>query len=217
MRILHTSDLHGIRGSLIKSLENLDFDVWVDSGDFFPNTTRGIVDVEIPFQTHWAGKLLTKIAEILVLRGKPMISVPGNHDYISLATILRGMGVEAYDLTEGPVDLGGERFAGYREIPYLIGEWAGECHDFQSVVASTFDQNPTVLVTHAPAAGFLDGDGEGHSHGVAFLSSTLQYAPHSIKAHLFGHIHRAGGGRLTEMDIQFSNAATQLAGQIVVV
>lgn len=217
MRILHTSDLHGIRGSLIKSLENLDFDVWVDSGDFFPNLTHGIAETEVGYQSEWAAKSLKPIAETLIARNKPLISVPGNHDYISLVTILRSMGVEAYDLTESPVDLGGERFAGYREIPYIRGEWVGECHDFVPVVRNMLDQNPTVLVTHAPAAGFLDGDGEGHSHGVALLSSTLQYAPHSIKAHLFGHIHRAGGGRLTEMDIQFSNAATQLAGQIVVV
>jgi hypothetical protein len=39
--ILHSSDLHGQYKLLLEGHANTDFDVWVDTGDFFDNKGRG--------------------------------------------------------------------------------------------------------------------------------------------------------------------------------
>ena len=52
MKILHSSDLHGSYKELLMALEG-DFDVWVDTGDFFPNKTRGDRNIETSFQNKW--------------------------------------------------------------------------------------------------------------------------------------------------------------------
>ena len=191
--ILHTSDLHGNYKKLLAALEG-DFDVWVDTGDFFPNKTRGDRSVEVPFQAKWAGwkNLGERIVEGLA--GRPLISVGGNHDYISLAALVRDAGGTAFDVSEGPAQVSGLTFAGFREIPWIAGEWNGETlgPDFTAIVEETFAANPDILVTPGPAAGLLDD--KAHGGGVVQLASALTWQPHNVKAHFFGHIQRGWGG-----------------------
>jgi len=200
MRLGHFSDLHGNISHIEGSPE-----VWVCSGDFFPNETRGIVAEETVTQTAWFNAIVDEL--IARLGGKPVIWVGGNHDFVNLAKLLTERGYPAFDATEGMVEFGGHRFAGFREVPFMAGEWAGETHDLNPMVDRAFEMNPTILVTHAPPAGILDNDnGCGHGCGVRPLATALAYRPHNIVAHLFGHIH-ADNGHIEEMGIRFFNGA----------
>ena len=202
---LHTSDLHGNYKTLLVALEG-DFDVWIDTGDFFPNKTRGDRDVEVKFQTKWFGHKNLGERIVKALAGRPLISVGGNHDYANLAELVRQAGGNAFDVTEGPVDFAGQRFAGFREISYIAGEWNGETHaaDFATIVEETFACNPDIIVCHGPAAGIMDD--KAHGGGVAALTSTLTWTPHNVTAMFFGHIHDTQGV-CEEMGISFINGA----------
>jgi Icc-related predicted phosphoesterase len=184
MLIGHVSDIHGN----LKSLLSTDVlpDLWLFTGDIFPNMTRGDAEVEVPFQNAW----FAENAEAIVARlgNVPVLSVGGNHDFIDLATRLREHGVDAHTVTPTGVEILGIRFAGFREIPYIQGEWFGETHDFTEVIGHTFASDPQVLVTHAPPAGILDEDG----YGIKALTTALAYRPHGIQAHFFGHCHGHG-------------------------
>lgn len=203
MKIAHASDIHGAWRKV------LDFDgvpdVWLFTGDMFPNYGRPIIPAqEIEYQMAWWAKFKDVI--VAHLKGKPVITVGGNHDFVNLGNLLRAEGVECYDVTPEGVDVLGFKWAGFGEIPYIAGEWVGETHDFSDLVSRTFETNPDFLVTHAPPAGIMDENG----YGVVPLYTGLNYRPHQIKAHFFGHCHDEGGGHEREIDIDFYNGATNV-------
>jgi Icc-related predicted phosphoesterase len=204
--ILHTSDLHGNYKKALAALEAGGFDLWIDSGDFFPNKTRGDWAIEPAFQTKWMAWKDLAARIVKALDGKTLISVGGNHDYVSLASLVKAAGGNAHDLTEGPVTINGLTFAGFSEVPWMAGEWNGETHAFNEIVDATFQAQPDVLVTHAPPAGVLDTCPD-HGGGIAALMTALCYQAHEVKAHFFGHIHEFGGQVVEEMGIQFANGA----------
>jgi Icc-related predicted phosphoesterase len=186
-----------------------DFDVWIDTGDFFPNETRGGVG-EISYQRNHL--IDTDTARYLTkwLDGRPLISIPGNHDYANLAVILDVFGALTHRVTEDGVMVGGLKFSGFREVPWLMGEWNGECYSFEEIVAKTIASNPDILVTHAPPSGILDECPDKSVGGVSALTTALTYQPHNIKAHFFGHIHEFGGQSVEEMGVRFINGATKV-------
>ena len=204
VRVLHTSDLHGKIDAVLNSA--IEFDLWVDTGDFFPNESRGTRSIEVAFQTQWLSdeNLPERIASWL--NGRPMISVGGNHDFVSLADALRGAGVDAHEITPEGVEDAGLTWAGFREVPWMMGEWNGETHDFNEVVGATFQSSPDVLVTHAPPAGVLDTCPD-HGGGVSALMTALCWQDHEVKAHFFGHIHEFGGQTVNKMCVMFVNGA----------
>jgi Icc-related predicted phosphoesterase len=248
MKILHTSDLHG---DYKLPMRNDDFDVWVDTGDFFPNLTRGefieprwqhdwFTMTKLPLRKrymgwlrkHYAGKGYPasqwypsdsrqprgsrSVAEQLVkwLRGRPVVCVPGNHDWQSLCGLLKAGGYDrAWDITQGPIELGGYKWAGFREIPFITGEWMGEVGSygnqspFQYIVPMTIRSEPNILLTHAPPAGLLDKTRQAEGKGIEPLTQWLAYQPHDVKLHLFGHVHEQGGRCVQEMGITFCNSA----------
>lgn len=202
MRIGHFSDLHGKMQPLLDSTEIPD--MWVCTGDIFPNKSRGIIPIEVPFQTAWFHDKKESI--INKLGGKPLLYVAGNHDYVDFATLLAEAGYPAQTVDSKGVVIDGVRFAGFREIPYIQGEWFGETHssDLAAIIVNLFDNPPDVLLTHAPPSGILDGEWRV---GIPALTTVLTYSPHNIRAHLFGHAHIPDGGHVEEMGIQFYNSA----------
>ncbi len=211
----HASDLHG-RYSMLEGVALPD--VWVITGDFFPTKGRGQTgrieaDAEIDYQVRWWRNKGPSVMRRL--GGRPVLWVGGNHDYVNLAGLLKMSKYEGatFDVAAAPVDFGGHRFAGFREVPYMEGEWVGESHDLSDVVARAMDADPTVLLTHAPPAGILDDDGMGtmgHGGGVSPLTTALTWRPHRIVAHLFGHIHQHSGRDVEEMGIRFYNGAEKV-------
>ena len=223
--IFHTSDLHGSYHGLLTQLAQIEnLDIWVDTGDFFPNKTRG-THVEKSYQTKWAleyTKIAHRIAEICMKRNISVVSVSGNHDYVSLANLLKVAGMSAnnvFDLSSAShsTTVHGIKFAGFREIPYIAGEWAGETEigDFKDIMNTAMSHNPDILVTHCPPGGILDDATDGGHYGVPYITSYLMNAPHSVKAHLFGHVHGDGGLTKSEGEILFSNAAAIHTGNVL--
>lgn len=207
MHIAHASDLHGQTYKLCHAHLDLTPDVWIFSGDLFPNSTRGVVEKEVPFQTHWFQ--LVKQQLMRRLGGSPVLWVGGNHDYVNLADLLNAEGYDnAWDITRNPVDIGDERFGGISEVPWMAGEWAGESKDLRPAVERVMAMSPTVLVSHAPPAGILDNDyGAGHGGGIQPLTSTLLYGEHRVHTCLFGHIHAQAQTSVSLGGIHFRNGA----------
>jgi len=212
IKILHTSDLHGSYSTALDVLE--PFDLWIDSGDFFPNKTRGHRETEERFQADWMREENIQAKVFAWLRGRPMLSVGGNHDFISLSAMLWDAGVDAHRITPGGVSLSGFRFAGFSDIPWIAGEWNGETHDLSGVVAATFQTPPDVLVTHAPPAGVLDTYA-GRSVGIGPLMSALCWNDHNIRAHFFGHVHDGGGKTTEEAGVYFANGANRARVHVI--
>jgi Icc-related predicted phosphoesterase len=249
-RLLHTSDLHG---NYKLPMRASDFDVWVDTGDFFPNITRG-QNIEPQWQHDWftrtseplrkkympiirrlhpehpqgwyppksrlpRGRVSVGNQLIDWLGGRPVVSVPGNHDWVNLAGQLKLLGYKnAYDLTKGPIELDGYRWAGFSQIPFVTGEWQGEIgsffdepggdEQFRKIVAKAMTTHPDILLTHSPPYGILDySEGKGGNAGIRELTKWLERRHHEVKLNLFGHIHEDGGKTLREMDILFVNSA----------
>jgi Icc-related predicted phosphoesterase len=202
MKIAHASDLHGDYHILDRATEKPD--VWVLTGDIFPNRTRGNVPNEVAFQQHWFSWKADSIVKRL--RGAPVIIVPGNHDYADLAKLLRRSGVTAQEVTTEGLTFQGVRFAGFGHIPIIAGEWNRETGMDQLALLTrrALDLGKAeVLVTHCPPDGILNGNYEGN----APLTSHLAYRPHQVRLHLFGHAHEDGGKEETHMDVRFVNSA----------
>jgi len=217
MIVGHFSDLHGNLKEFLTGTETPD--LWVCTGDFFPNDSRGNIEIEVPYQTEWLyqpvsnSTLLDTIIERL--SNKPLLWIAGNHDYINLGEELRKKGYPAYDITTDGVEVLGIKFAGFREINYIYGEWAGETHDFHDIVEATIASNPDILVTHAPPADILDKHPSVPlGYGITTLATALAWSEHKIKAHFFGHVH-AGFGTTEEMNIKFINGSNHVRFHLV--
>lgn len=196
MRVAHASDLHGnllpIK-TVANSWATQEFDVWLFSGDMFPNCTRGIVERETKFQENWF--ISKRDALFKSLQDKPIICVDGNHDFISIAEMLKKYAYQGdvYSIHESHViTFKGYKFAGHRYIPYIDGEWNGEKHipEMSDITNRLFQQfgDSDVLVTHAAPSCELAPE-----YGCNTLSNALSYLEHTFRYHFFGHIHEYGG------------------------
>lgn len=226
MIIAHASDTHN-HPSQITAIPSIA-DVILLTGDILDNRGRGeIIDghfvpsrlpgsgivypnVERSYQRDWFRKVAKKWAP--VFGDRPVVYVPGNHDYIDIAEWLCHYGCkpeQIHTISErNPFAVVNNKiFAGFREIPWISGEWMGEIHDFTDIIDQTFACDPDILVTHAPPAGILDGiDG----YGIKPLMTALAYSEHKVTHHFFGHEHSCGGETVEEMGIQFINGACHM-------
>ena len=210
IRIGHMSDLHGDLREFFASVDVPD--VWIVSGDFFPNNSDRAVN-QVGFQENWVRHIIDRI--IARFAGKPVLWVGGNHDFICLVEeILRHTpDYPAYKVTPDGVEVNGIRFAGFREINYIRGEWAGETDPdmIRPIVEQTFTVgDPQILITHAPPAGIMCDSGNWKFHyGVTSLMTWLERRQHQVVAHFFGHAH-AGNGQQEEMGIRFFNGSNHV-------
>lgn len=213
IRIAHSSDQHGHLTRFDPGFELKDIDLWVITGDLLPNSTRGEVHYEVPFQTDF---LNANIEFFKKLFGSiPVLVQDGNHDYAPTQQILAAAGIDARQVlrTKQEIVLGTEKkavsYAGFREINWLAGEWNGEARfpEICAIVDQVMGESPDLLITHSPTQGIMDGVKD--SYGVASLASQLSYRPHTVKAHLHGHTHESHGIEIHN-NIVFSNAATTI-------
>lgn len=207
MIIGHISDNHG----KLRHIEaHAAVDVWVISGDFFPNYGRPIIAVqEAAYQRRW---YYSNEAQILAALGDtPVVWCPGNHDFVDLAELLRESGKDnVYSVTPEGVVVAGRRFSGFREVPAMMYEWQGETMDFADLITRTLDSQPDIIVTHAPLKGMLDNGGSRHERGIPSMLNRLAFGAYNLRAHLCGHAHNDGGKQVEEMGIVFSNAAEHI-------
>jgi Icc-related predicted phosphoesterase len=206
MRVAHASDLHS-NLLILKSIDTTKIDAFILTGDFFPNITRGNVQTEINYQTDWFKKKRETIFR--ALGNKPVITVDGNHDFISLGDMLSHYAYagEVHQISEhGIVEFGGLKFAGHGYIPWIEGEWRGELRtpEMMQVVERVWNHGyADVLVTHTAPAGILD-----EQWGCNALANKLAYSEHMFTHHFFGHAHVHTPQEETVNGTKFYNSAT---------
>lgn len=207
MRIKHFSDIHSDLTILDRIPLSEDFGAWINTGDLFPNRSRGNRQIEPVFQEDWF--LRKKSAIFKRLGGKPIVTVDGNHDFISFGEMLikHGYQGEVYCIKPDEViEFGGLSWAGYSHIPFIEGEWNNEAGPLElsqlaeKVCLSWAD----VLVTHVPPSNILSGP-----WGCSCLASYLAYHPHNFRYHFFGHVH-SHHGQAEALGVKFFNSATTI-------
>ena len=214
IKLMHASDLHG-RYEMLEQAEGQEFDAWCITGDFFPNKARSMMGGISPpdearYQGQWFGHKERSI--LRRLGNKPVITVDGNHDFVSLGALLhRARPGMVHRITPAGWDFMGVRFAGFPNIPYIGGHWNHESgKDVLSALCyDVFEEgDPEVLVTHCPPHGILD---EVEGYGCTALTSNLAMRTHRVRAHLFGHCHLDGGKSMEKLfgdqKINFHNGA----------
>jgi Icc-related predicted phosphoesterase len=209
IKLMHVSDMHG-RYTMLEQAEGQEFDAWCITGDFFPNKGRGMSGInaaeEAKHQIAWFGHKEGSIFRRL--GNKPVITVDGNHDFVSLGSLLqRARPGMVHRITPAGLDFMDARFAGFPNVPFIRGHWNHESgKDVLSALCyDTFEEgDPEVLVTHCPPYGILD---EVEGYGCTALTNNLTQRSHRVRAHLFGHCHVDGGKEVEKMGIKFYNGA----------
>jgi len=210
MRVLHSSDLHGDVSKLLGC--GMAFDLWLDTGDFFPNLAAAdAADVDASLEHRHQARWMREFPDLagrLVrwLAGRHALIMPGNHDYLDLAASLGNAGASVDLVSVDGVECMGLQWAGFREVKWMEGRWKGECRDFSPLIARTFEDEPDILVTHAPPAEVLESD---LGFGIAELTSALRQSER-VTTHFFGHDHRCGGEYADALGIRFYNGAKRV-------
>ncbi len=195
MRIVHFSDWHG-------SLRALpDADLYVCTGDMYPNTQRCLwpdKEPEARFQADWAKRHASHFANLKA----PVFCVRGNHDFAELYPLFADTDSFVCEFAaSGVFSFGGLRFGGFRGVPPINGVWADEISEDEIAYQATLlPTDIDVLVTHGPARGYLDD-----SYGSKALRDFVDRGV--LKAHLFGHIHERAGEGISAGGMYLSNAA----------
>lgn len=204
MLIGHFSDLHGNLTALFNS--PIQPDVWVDTGDFFPDDPvygyGSPNEKASKYQLKWFNGVREKFLERL--GGKPLITVSGNHDDTSLYKRLRFRKYPVFEPTPEGIEVAGVRWAGFSGTPL-------DCPKFilDACIDGALASGASVLITHAPPDGILcDGD---PTWGLEGLSARLRGGVTPIRHHLFGHVHGGGGKRMEDVwGVRYYNGARRV-------
>jgi len=198
MKIVCISDTHG-RHTKIKDLP--EGDVLVSAGDF---TTTGYSKTEIRKFTNWMAKQPYE----------HKIMIAGNHERLfeeDPKRALQQINNEVIYLQDSSAVIDGVRFYGSPWQPRFF-DWAFNLSRGEQIRKKweAIPENTDVLITHGPPRDILDKApnrliGGLDSCGCDDLRDIIMNKL-SIKAHIFGHIHKSYG-RYIEDDIQFVNAA----------
>ncbi len=194
MKILHTSDLHGHLDLILN--KKLDFDVWIDTGDFCPDspfikTSMDIRKLNFDHQSKWFPLYINEI--IKFLNGRLFLHVPGNHDFIDIISIINQQGYEnAHVINEYGMKIFDKYIiAGFPHINYIgnIFNYEAVPAQMMKIVKNTWNSKPDILATHSPPWCILDDN----KFGIPYLKEYFDKEQHNIKLHLFGHVHKCNG------------------------
>lgn len=202
MRVCAISDLHCQPGDVPDPGALPRCDLLVVAGDL---TMRGTVpDVEA--WVAWAQGAAEQTG------CRTLLWIRGNHDHwIGQPAALRGLPECAWEIPEQrairvegrgrdrPLWVWGSSASCWipeplYAAPERLRSWHGWAwrHE-RSEIWAGIPAGLDLLITHSPPAGVLDRVEEGHSAGDPELSRALCAPGHPPRAHVFGHIHEAGG------------------------
>ncbi len=163
MKILHLSDTHGCHHRL---RELPEVDVVVHSGDF---TMTGSEEEAVDFMNWFCD-----------LPATHKVFISGNHDECLYGANIDGLDANVHYLCNSGVEIDGVKFYG---VPMFMGDCITERQErnYNNIPVGT-----DVLITHSPAYGILDYDGDikyGNEH---LLKRVLEI---KRQLHLFCQIH----------------------------
>lgn len=187
-----------------------DPDIIVHSGDFCPNRTFGIREIEETFQSYWVE---TRAEELRAwIKDRKVIIVHGNHDFIDLEAALKKAGIYAVCIDDRRhIDESNLIFHGFPWVPEF-GPWNRGLGDrelsFRTEALAYELEGVDILVAHAPMFGVLDRNRDGTRCGSVPMRTLLQDSIHVPSWFLHGHIHEAAGVQGWSRGIKVSNAAT---------
>lgn len=180
VKILHLSDTHNLH----RQLHDLPkADVIVHSGDF---TFAGAEGEAMDFLQWFCEQPY-----------KHKVLIAGNHDDCLFGADISGLPENCHYLYGNGAVIEGLRFYG---IPMFTED---DISGYYSEMLTSIPLDTDVLITHQPPYGILDYS-DGIHYGNKILVDRVQKV--KPKAHLFGHIHVAGGMK-EEDGIIYSNAS----------
>jgi len=210
MRILLTSDLHGLEDAALRFAKALTgrYDVGVIAGDLLDDQLTE-AELSVLPRTNDAARdmaagLLAKerrVVQVLKTSGKPVLVVPGNHD----TTPLRTDGT-FINLHLKKLELDGVIFVGYGCISRSLGP------DLQMASLNEIEHLVTeraILVTHIPPRGTLDLKRNGdrmESFGSGILAELI--SRQKPRFHFFGDAHDSVGVRGTSINASYPLVAS---------
>jgi len=195
MRILLTSDLHGVEQTFrsFSSALQGDYDLGVIAGDLLddqlPESALARLSHHPDQQNAIKTALVAKEARVITVlknAGKPVLVIPGNHDTTPLATDGTFINIHM-----SKFDLDSLAFVGYGCVSRTLGPDLQmlSLHSIENLVTER-----TILVTHIPPRGTLDLKRDG-GQMVSFGSGILaeMVSRRRPKFHFFGDAHGSVG------------------------
>jgi Icc-related predicted phosphoesterase len=181
VRVAAISDLHGFLPEIPPC------NVLLIAGDVCP-----VEDHEVAFQRSWLEGPFSRW--LGGLDAGAVVGIGGNHDFVAEADPDLMHGLPWTYLYDESAEVAGLRVHGSPWTPPFM-EWAfmmeeDDLPDVWALVPNDVD----VLVTHGPPRGYGDLAVHGRHVGSETLLVRLGELE-SLRLHVFGHIHEAGGSR----------------------
>lgn len=193
MKIAAISDLHGYL-----PLHMPEFDVLIIAGDIVPVTAHSVHE-----GSKWINTKFTRWADKF---NKPVIVVPGNHDFCLQPEYIKLLADHKWIyLHNDMIEIDGVTFYGTADQP-ILHPWAFGKTDEQ--LEHRFSNIPEVdiLITHTPPLGYGDKDDHWGRLGCEQLTKRLLQKT-KIKYNICGHIHPARGVYETPNGVKILNVA----------
>lgn len=211
--IASVSDTHGFGWPDIPD----ECNIIIHAGDGLPNSSRGIVEKEITFQTDWINKNISKYKKWS--KGKPIFYTMGNHCYVNPCPILSDNGIECYDLTNKLVKYKNVTLYGFPYVPYIDqNTWNFTCYvdemqiHIEVLKNILLNNKVDILVAHCPIANILDIENYKHFGNASMANMFMYDLDESYWPTLYccGHCHAQGGKYAELKNMRINNAATTL-------
>ncbi len=193
MKILFTSDLHGhykAYSEFSRILKDGDYDLGIIAGDLMTHVPLDELSDGVNDYMKSIEHMIVEIKKILLSSGKHIFFIMGNDDGIIEGGIKWPNIGKLLNINQKKVKYKGYSFIGYQYTPPFLGglyekQEIEQLQDFKTLKSKIDDK--TILVTHGPPAGVLDGQNYGSTALKALVKERMPLL------HLFGHVHQSFG------------------------
>jgi Icc-related predicted phosphoesterase len=123
------------------------------------------------------------------------IIIGGNHDKLfeTKIEIARDLAKSIVVLQESSITIEGLKIFG-SPVSLKYAGWSFEYVDSEiRRISSQWDSDCHILMTHGPALGILDSNGNKHCGSEAIMERLQEFSQKNMRLHLCGHIHESWG------------------------